>query len=212
MSAFFFSDRQRQKQSVELGDKFLTYGSTARGHLTIRTGKRHRVQESSRSQKSVLKLASKLQHFLNTGTASKRDLKSIDTQITQLTRHQGDRIMDLLDQLKDRIPKSKGRETVEQACATWAKWLSSLDSKQNMGYADLTLEQGSDNGRALVESTIDAETDVFRMLAAFNSSLLAYLRQASYKVPDSREISGCAGEIIEAYQSRQKLLAKLSAR
>ncbi|MGH2639009.1 MAG: hypothetical protein ACRDF4_06985 [Rhabdochlamydiaceae bacterium] len=177
--------------------------------MTFRTSKRHRVQESSKSQKNVLKLASKLQHFLNTGKASKQDLKAIDSQISQITADQGDKILKLLDQLKEGVAKSKGRDLIQQVCDDWAKWLSSMDSKKSRGYSGVRPEK-SDSRNALVEATIEADSEVFRMLSAFNASLALWVRQASHEVPDFKEISSCAHEIIDAHATRQKILAKIS--
>ncbi len=174
--------------------------------LTFRTGKRHRVQESGKS-KNVLKLASKLQYFINTGKSSKRDLKQIDYQIALIISDQGAKISQLLGELKDRTPKVKGRDALEWTCTDWKNWLTRLDSKDVLGYADISAE--SEARSAILESAVDSDTDMFRMLSAFNVSLTACVRKSSYEVPNSDEIQTSAKEILDAYQTKQRVLAKL---
>jgi hypothetical protein len=175
--------------------------------LTFRTGKRHKVQESGKS-KNVLKLASKLQYFVNTGKVSKRDLKQIDNQISLITSDQGGKILELLDELKNRTPKVKGKETLEQICNDWKNWLAKLDSKEVLGYSDIGVER-VETRSAILESAIDSDSDMFRMLSAFHVSLTGWVRKASYEVPNSDEIQTSAKEILDAYQTKQRVLAKL---
>ncbi len=175
--------------------------------MTFRAGKRHKVQESGRS-KSVLKLASKFQYFVNTGKISKRDLKAIDDQIYITTLDHAGKVLQLLDQLKEHVPKGKGKEILEQACKSWIEWLAELDSKKKLGYLDLKV--GNDESRgAILDTAIDADTDLFRMLSALNSTLAASVRKASYEVPNSSEILTSVAEILDAYEARKKIISKL---
>jgi phage terminase small subunit len=173
--------------------------------LTFRTGKRHRVQEKGKS-KSVLKLASKLQHFVDTGKASRSDLKEIDNQISLVASDQGRKILQLLEQLKEKT--QKGRRSLEQTCADWSDWLAKLDSKHALGYSDVHVENGEGRS-AILESLIDADTDIFRMLSAFSFSSASWLRKASYNTTDFKEIRESALDIMSAYHTRQRILSKL---
>jgi hypothetical protein len=180
--------------------------------LTFRTSKKHKAQESTRSVKNALKLASKFQHFLNTGVASKKDLKDVDERfISQVSQH-GDRILSMLDQLKEISSSTEGQESLSLACELWAKLLSNLDSKENLGYSNLKFVEGvtDDAQGSLLEAVVDAETHFFHMLLALKSTL-----SSSLKNPESLDggfctsILGNAKEVIDGYHSRQRLLAKI---
>lgn len=179
--------------------------------MTFRAGKRHRVQESGKSTKNVLRLASRLQRFLNTGKASKQDLKAIDAQFISLVSDYGDKILQLLDQLRERMPKTKGRDAVNQTCQRWMKWLDELNSKSRECYSNVQVSRVAAQN-ALLESVVDAESDFFRMLGAFNSTLDSFVRKSSYELPNAGEISNSVDEILELYNLRQRLLAKVASR
>ncbi len=177
--------------------------------MNFRTGKRHKVQESGKS-KNILKLAAKLQHFIDTAKASKRDLKEIDNQISFVALDQGRKILQLLEQLKERTPKVKGSDSLEQTCTDWKNWLTELDSKKVLGYSDVGVENGESRS-AILESAIDADTDMFRMLSAFSTSLASLIKKLSYEVPNYKEIQSDSQEILDAYNTRQKIVSKLQS-
>lgn len=168
------------------------------------------MQESGKSKKSVLKLASRLQHFLNTGKASKQDLKAIDKNFRQLLSGNGKKVLQLLDELRERAPKAKGRDALDSTCEQWSRWVSDLENENPAGYSSLNLASG-DARSALLEASIDADADLARMLLTFSATLANSIRKSSYEIPDAKDISGSAEEIFEAYRTRQKLLARISA-
>src|ERR1700730_8619855 len=105
-------------------DKLLKSGTALSTRLTFRTGKKHKIQETGKSGKNVLKLASKFQRFLNTGKSSKKDLKEIDDLFSAAIFDQGSAILQILDQLKDKIPKGSHNETtINRSFEIWTKWL-----------------------------------------------------------------------------------------
>ncbi len=175
--------------------------------MTFRTGKRHKVQESGKSTKNVLKLASRLQRFLDTGKASKQDLEDIDAQFIAFVSERGEKILGLLDQLQERMQKTKRSESINQIYEKWSKWLSQLHTADFQGYLSVRGTRiGSQN--ALLESAVDAESDLLGMLNAFNNSIAAFVRKSSYELPDVEEISRSAEEILEMYEMRQRILSK----
>ena len=95
--------------------------------MTFRTGKKHKIQETGKSGRNVLKLASRFQRFLNTGKSSKKDLKEIDDLFSAAIFDQSSTVLQILDQLKDKIPKGPGKETVDRSFDTLDK--VALDSK-----------------------------------------------------------------------------------
>src|SRR5579872_1188787 len=107
-------------------DKLLKSRTALCWRLTFRTGKKHKIQETGKSGRNVLKLASKFQRFLNTGKSSKKDLKQIDDLFTMAVLEQGGAVLQLLDQLKDRIPKTIGKDSIERTFESWTKWLTNL--------------------------------------------------------------------------------------
>jgi hypothetical protein len=170
------------------------------------------VQESGKSARNVLKLASRFQKFLTTGIASRKDLKDVDDQFNALISQQGDKILMLLDQLKDHVQKGEGQERVEQMCEVWAKWLASLDSKGQIGYSNLrSAGIESETHGILLEAAVDAETDLFRMLLAFKTNLSSLVRNVSSGIPSSLDILDTVEEIIGAYEQKQKVLTKISS-
>jgi hypothetical protein len=180
--------------------------------LTFRTGKKHKVQASGKSARNVLKLASRFQRFLSTGVATRKDLKDIDDQFDAMVSQQGDKILTLLDQLKDRLPKGEAQDSVERTCEVWARWLASLDSKGRFGYSSL----GSagielETHGLLLESALDAETDLFRMLLTFKTNLSSLVRNMSSIGPVSLDMVEGSAEIINAYEQKQKALMKITS-
>jgi hypothetical protein len=181
--------------------------------LTFRSSKKHKTQESTKLSTNALKLASRFQRFLNTGVGSKKDLKAVDDRFNTQVLQQGDRILTLLDQLKEIASKDSSKDVLDQSCELWAKWLSSLDSKDNLGYSNLRVSEAASDGTqgVLVESVIDAETHLFQMLYAFKSALSNALKDSdSMDEKASMEISRGAKEIIETYHSRQRILGKIA--
>jgi hypothetical protein len=180
--------------------------------LTFRTSKKHKSQESTKASRNALKLASRFQRFLNTGVSSKKDLKDVDERLSLQVKQQGDKILTLLDQLKDVATKGAGQGQLEQAFESWVKWISSLDSKDNLGYSSLKSTDGvkDDTLGILLEGVVDAETHLFQMLFAYKSSLSYAIKNPdALDAKSSHEFfeSGC--EIIETYQSRQRMLGKI---
>jgi len=180
--------------------------------LTFRTGKKHRVQESGKSSKNVLKLASRFQRFLATGVATKKDLKDIDDHFDAMVSQQGDKILTLLDQLKDHTPRGESQDLVERTCENWAKWLVSLDSKEKLGYSSLKSSGiESETHGLLLESAVDAETDLFRMLVTFRTNLSSLVRNLSDASSVSLDILNGAEQIMEAYELKQKALLRIAS-
>ena len=181
--------------------------------LTFRTDKHHKVQESNKSSKNILKLASKLQHFIDTGRATKSDLKAIDEVFRSLLIDQGRRGLQMLEQLQEHVPKSKGKDSLDEACSKWSRWVSSIESAEKefpAGYANVDPSKiGYQN--VLLEEAVDYDSDISRMLVAFNSALADSLRKSSYQIPDGEEINEGASEIIELFNVREKILLKASS-
>jgi hypothetical protein len=178
--------------------------------LTYRSGKRHRVQQSSKPTKSVPKLASKLQHFATTGKVPKQDLRAIDDQLNAILLDQTKRAMQLLFQLADRAPKEKKSGSAAKVCDEWANWISLLESKHGLGYSDVKFQRGASHS-AILDSIIDEDTDLFSMLSAFNNSLVAKVGKSSYELTDFDEIYSSAKEILETHRNRQKIISRLVA-
>jgi len=181
--------------------------------LTFRADKHHKVQESNKSSKNVLKLASKLQRFIDTGKAAKSDLKAIDEVFRSLLIDQGRRGQQMLEQLQEHVPKAKGKDALSDACITLSNWIRSLESSENnlqTGYANIDPSKiGYQN--VLLEEVVDYDSDISRMLVAFNTSLAESLRKSSYEVPDSKEIFQGVQEIIQLFNVREKILLKASS-
>lgn len=180
--------------------------------MTFRTSKKHKAQESTKTSKNALKLASRFQRFLKTGVASKKDLKDLDERFNSQLSQQGDRVLTLLDQLREFAAKNGGLDLVNQSCELWAKWLASLDSKENLGFSNLKIADGAtdDTHGILLEGVIDAETNLFQMLFAYKSMLSSTIRNAGSIDEMARtSIFECAKEIIDTFQSRQRLLSKI---
>jgi hypothetical protein len=178
--------------------------------LTYRAGKRHKVQQSSRPTKSLPKLASKLQHFANTGKVPKQDLRAIDDQLNAILLAQTKKIMQLLDQLGDHAPKEKKSGSLPKVCGDWSEWISQLESKHVLGYSDIKY-QSSANHAAIMELIIDTDTELFTMLSAFNNWLVAKVGRSSYELADFDEIYSSAKEIADTYRNRQKMISRLLA-
>jgi hypothetical protein len=180
--------------------------------LTFRSSKKHKVQESTKVSSNALKLASRFQRFLNTGVGSRKDLRDVDERFMSQLSQQGDKILTLLDQLRELVPKGLPQEALNQSCEAWAKWLASCDSKENLGYSNLKASDGGSDGTqgVLLEGVIDAETHLFQMLYAYKVTLTNALKD-----PDSLDerligdISEGAREIMETFQSRQRILGKI---
>jgi len=170
------------------------------------------VQESGKSARNVLRLASRFQRFLTTGEATRKDLKDIDDQFDASVSQQGDKILTLLDQLKDHAPRGEAQDRVERTCEVWAKWLAGLDSKGRLGYSSLkSAEIESETHGLMLESAVDAETDLFRMLLTFKTSLSSLVRNASTISPMSLEILCGIEEIMLAYEQKQKVLSRIAS-
>jgi hypothetical protein len=178
--------------------------------LTFRTSKKHKTQESSKVSSNALKLVSRFQRFLDTGVGSKKDLKDVDARFFSQVSQQGDKILTLLDQLREITPKKQGPRELDQSCEFWAKWLSSLNSKENLGYSSLKTSEGSVDSTqgVLLESVVDIETHLFQTLFAFKS-LLSNVLKESLNDKTEAEISNSARDIIDTYQTRQRMLGKL---
>jgi hypothetical protein len=177
--------------------------------LTFRSEKRHRAQESSRSKKSLPKLAAKLQHFANTGKVAKQDLKEIDRNMQLFLQEKGGKCLNILDQLRERTPPAKGKDVLELACNRWAKWVSDITSKPPAGYASVK-EVSGDARSTLFEECVDADADLSGMLISFASSLSESIKKSSYQLPGAGELSKDVEEIVSAYDSREKLMERLS--
>jgi len=181
--------------------------------LTFRASKKHKTQESTKAAKNALKLASRFQHFLNTGDATKKDLKEIDERFATQVSQQSDKILTLLDQLREVVPRNNGQEYLFRTCESWSKWVLTLDSRENLGYSNLKLGDGAADETlgVLLEGVVDSETHLFQMIFAFKSSISSAL-----KVPESLDARSCldfsegAKEIMECFQSRQRMLAKIA--
>ena len=170
------------------------------------------MQESGKSAKNVLKLASRFQRFLTTGVATRKDLKDIDDQFDAIISQQGDKILTLLDQIKDHVPKGKAQDNVERTCEVWAKWLAGLDSKGKFGYSSLKCAGiESETHGLLLETAVDAETDLFRMLLTFKTNLSSLARNIPNTGPVSLDLLEDAEEIIDAYEQKQKALTKIAS-
>jgi len=179
--------------------------------LTFRTSKKHKSQESTKAAKNALKLASKFQRFLTTGVASKKDLKEVDERFISQLSQQSDKVLTLLDQLRELVSPNQRQEFLEPACEIWVKWVSSLDSKSNLGYSAVKFGDSSDVTQGvLLESVVDSETNLFQMLYALKLTLSTAVRN-----PDSLDGKACleilegAREIIDSFQSRQRMLGKI---
>ena len=193
-------------------DKLLKSGARVRRRLTFRTGKKHKIQETGRSGKNVLKLASKFQRFLNTGKSSKKDLKEIDDLFSAAIFDQGGAVLQILDQLKDKFPRGSGNEMIARSFDIWTKWLANLKARENIGYSNLRLLPAEGETQSiLLEGAIDAESDLFRSLLAYKATLASLVRKTEYDAADYREISSGAEEIFEAYRIKQRILGKMTA-
>src|SRR5579872_3259461 len=193
-------------------DKLLKSRTALCWRLTFRTGKKHKIQETGRSGKNVLKLASKFQRFLKTGKSSKKDLKEIDDLFSTAIFDQGSAVLQILDQLKDKIPRGSGKEIIERSFDAWTKWLANLKARENIGYSSLRLIPAEGETQSiLLEGAIDAESDLFRSLMAYKSSLGNLVRQSEYETADYKEIADGAEEIFEAYRIKQRILGKMTA-
>ena len=156
--------------------------------MTFRTSKKHKTQESAKLSTNALKLASRFQRFLNTGVGTKKILKDVDDRFYSQVSQQGDKILTLLDQLKEIVSKDVSKDVLDQSCEVWAKWLSSLDSKDNLGYCNLRVSEAASDGTqgVLLEGVIDIETHLFQMLFAFKTALSNALKDS-----DSLGEKGC---------------------
>lgn len=177
--------------------------------MTFRSDKHHRIQESSRSKNGVLKLASKLQLFLNTGKASKYDLKAIDKNFRQTLYEDARKIKQMLEEVRLRVPQSKGRDSIDSICSRWSTWLDELKSAGPLGYCDLKLTE-SMVPTALVEASIDADSDLFRLLFSYDAMIANYIRKSAYEVPSAKEIVEGAQDVLDAYSTRQDLMSRIS--
>lgn len=182
--------------------------------MTFRTGKKHKAQESTKAAKNALKLASRFQHFLTTGVASKKDLKEVDERFVSQVSQQSDRILTLLDQLRDIAPKGRERELIDHVCEDWAKWVSTIYSKENLGYSSLKLTDYSTDETiaVLLEGVVDSETHLFQMLFALKSSLSLSVKSSDrLDAKISEEYVEGTREIMECFQSRQRTLSKIAS-
>ncbi len=180
--------------------------------MTFRTGKKHKIQEAGKSGRNVLKLASRFQRFLNTGKSSKKDLKEIDDLFSTAISDQGTTVLQLLDQLKDKIPKGTGKEIVDHTFDSWTRWISTLKAKENLGYSNLKLIPAEGETQSiLLEGVVDAESDLFRSLLAYKSTLGNLVRKSELTTVDFKDVSAGAEEIFEAYRIKQRILSKMTA-
>ncbi len=177
--------------------------------LTFRADKNRRIQESSKSSRNALKLASRLQRFLVTGKISKKDLEAIDAHYSTLLLGQGKHVFEMLEQLVEHVPRSKGRESLEGACESWRKWVSIIEGGGYLGYSG-AFPQRNEFKSALIEEVIDLDTDLSRMIMVFNESLTSTLRKSSYELPDVEEIGETVQEILEIYSTRERTLRKIA--
>jgi len=143
---------------------------------------------------------------------SKKDLKEIDERFNSQVSQQGDKILTLLDQLREIVLKEASKALLDQACETWAKWLSALDSKEILGYSQLKISEAASDGTqgVLLESVLEAETHLFQMLFAFKAALSSALKDPdSVDGPALVDLSLGTKEIMETYQTRQHILGKV---
>ncbi len=141
----------------------------------------------------------------------KNILKEVDERFFSQISQQGDKILTLLDQLREIISPNQGRDILDPACDIWAKWLSGLDGKSNLGYSNLKLSESDDGTRGvLLEAVVDSETHLFQMLFALKATLtLALKNPDSSEAASSLEILNGTRDIIEGFQSRQRMLGKI---
>lgn len=173
--------------------------------MNFREEKRHRIRESGKSTKNALKLASRLQHFLSTGKVTRQILKDLDAQFISAVSEYGEKIKKSLDQLKDYVPKSKWRDALEQIDDKWMKWLTGLKSRNCLGYSDIPTTS-SKTQISMIDSVVDTESDLMRMLSAFSVSIVNSIKKSSYELPNIDEISKNVDEILAAYGARQRIL------
>ena len=178
--------------------------------MTYRSGKRHKVQQSSKPTKSVPKLASKLQHFATTGRVPKQDLKTIEDLLATILLDRTKKIMQLLDQLADHAPKEKKSGSLAKVCGDWSEWISQLESKRGLGYCNVKYNSRV-NHATILESIIDTDADLFSMLSAFNDWLIGKVGRSSYEMPDFDEVHSSAKEIMNTHRNRQKMISRLAA-
>jgi hypothetical protein len=139
-------------------------------------------------------------------------LKDIDDLFNILVSQQGDKILMLLDQLKDHALKGEEQETVARTCEVWAKWLTSLDFKEKLGYSSVRRAGiESETHGLLLESAVDAETDLFRMLLTFKMNLSSLVRNISSLTPMSLDIFSGAEEIMGAYEQKQRAFVRIAS-
>lgn len=150
---------------------------------------------------------------MSTGSATKKDLKEIDERFSSQFSQQCDKILTVLDQLRDVIQSGDGRDLINNACEEWAKWIGSLDSSEVIGYSSVRTGEGASEEvlGVLLERVVDSETDLFQMLYALKSSLTVCLKYPqNIDLEMCRELSFGTREIMEIFQIRQKLLVKIT--
>ena len=146
---------------------------------------------------------------MNTGRASKQDLKSIDRNFQQSLQDGGRKIWQMLEEIRLRVPKTQGKDTIDAVCARWSKWLDELKTAAPFGYCDLKLSQ-SKIPTALLEASVDADADLFRLLISYDSMVSDFIRRSSYEVPNVKEIAEGVQGILDAYTVRQNLMSRIS--
>ena len=177
--------------------------------MSYRTDKRHRTQETGKVDRSILVLASRLQKFVSTGLSTKKDLKAIDTHLTQFLVKEARKALESLEQLGYHFPKTTTQESLGPLCDSLSNWIAHLGSKDTVGYSDVAATKGES---ALLEQVVDLDSDLATMMIGVNTCLSGCLAKSSYEVPDTREITREVEEILSLYSSREKMLSKVSER
>ena len=177
--------------------------------MSYRTDKRHRTQETGKVDRSILVLASRLQKFVSTGLSTKKDLKAIDAHLTQFLLKEARKALESLVQLESQIPKTASQEGFGPICASLSAWIAHLVSKEIVGYSDIAATKGES---ALLEQVVDLDSDLATMMIEVNACLSGCIAKSSYEIPDTREITREVEEILDLYNSREKLLLKVSGR
>jgi hypothetical protein len=180
--------------------------------LTFRSGKKHKTQESTKSAKSALKLASRFQHFLTTGSATRKDLKEIDERFKSQFSQQSDRILTMLDQLREVVAGGEAQNLLIQGCEEWARWMAGLDSNESLGYSSVRPGNGESDETLglLLEGVVDSETNLFQMQFALKASLSSALKNPeSLDLRWCQEIARATKDVMAGFQSRQNMLARI---
>ncbi len=178
--------------------------------MKIRSNKRHQLRTSGKAERSVLVLASRLQRFLSTGRATKKDLRDIDLRITTFLSDEGRKALEFLKKLEDRIPILTEKEKIQGTSLSISKWVEQLESEDVPGYCNVQVKHLS-RQKLVLEEIADMDGDIARMISSVNERLESSLSRSSYEIPKLDEIAKSCAEVINAYGLREKLLCEVSA-